>query len=180
MAGGKCMYERYTEKRGWKECSSPLEHIHHIDPEGRTLARGRNPEKNTALPLCAKHHMRNTGTEEHSDRFSFHPDMGYAYQDYGSWKRQKQHRESILGRKLTRKELPSPFDEAAQEHTRMTKIGRRYHAGTPEVDHHYEDKMRVKAMAYATRTSKYKPKVKEHPRTDRTKRKRWYNIFFEK
>lgn len=154
VAEGDCQYESYTERRGWQQCRRPLEHVHHVVPEGRTLARGRNPEKNTAMPLCRPHHVRNTGSEEHSEGFSFHPDIGEAYRSYGDWKREKQHQESILKRPITRASMPSPFDDAAKEHGRLTRQGKRYHAGTPE---------------------------KEHPRTDRSKRKKkWYDYYFDK
>jgi len=168
----KCQAEVYSEQYGFKECGEPVDHIHHIVPEGWTLEHtGGDPEQNMGLPLC-KHHHVGEDAEEFSRDFSFHPDIGNAYSDYGEWKKQTEHMESITGKKQTKKDNPSPFDVAAQEHRDKTSRGERYWAGDENVDQHYKDKMRERVDIYtATHPEDKKPDTKPHPR--HTKKKHW-------
>ena len=175
---GKCQFEYYSEKRGWQQCKEPARHIHHIEPEAWTLDRGGDPEQNTALPLCPRHHIRNTSDEEHTRGFAFHPDTGEAYKHYGEWKQQQQHMNAITGKRLINYST-SPFGDMSKEHHRRSKENDRYWAGTDEIDRYYEDKMRNKAVIYQAETGDKKPKTKEHSKTDRSKNKKWYDGLFD-
>jgi len=166
VGGGKCQYEYYDEKRGWQECHKIAKHVHHIRPEGVTLHEGDDPEKNVGLPLCAEHHVRHTGTQEHLWDFSFHPDIGHAYRGYRFWKEQ----ETRFGKGAGG---PSPFQEAVEGHREKTRNGERHWASTNEVDQYYIQKMRDMATSYIARTGDKKPNMKSHPNYDRSKK--WYN-----
>jgi hypothetical protein len=173
---GKCAYESYSEEGGFRECGRPAKHTHHIVPEGKQLAEGDDPEYSIGMPLCEEHHTRNLGSDEHTQDFSFHPDMGRAYRKYREWKQRKQHMEALTGRRFTE---PSPFEEAAKEHARKRENGDRYHAGTEEIDRHYLEKMQNKATAYiAEHPEEKRKKRKPHPQSDPTKKKRWYDGLF--
>ena len=170
----KCQYEYWDESKDeWVECRKKSKHIHHIIPESTTLAQGGNPEENVGMPLCEEHHVRNLESEEHSDNSSFHPDIGYAYRDYSFWKGEKDR----FGVKTAG---PSPFQEVAREHRKMADKGKRTHSGTVEIDHYYKEKMRSKALIYNATTGEKKPRTKQHPKTDRSKRKNWYDEYFER
>src|SRR3990167_9618291 len=94
---GKCAYEYYDEKRGWQICNKPAKHIHHIEPESVALERGGDPEKNTGIPLCENHHVRNLSGEIYSAEASFHPDIARAYRMYPEYKRQVNHLGLVRG-----------------------------------------------------------------------------------
>lgn len=163
VGDNKCQYEFYDEKRGWQTCNKPATQVHHIIPERWTKAQGKDPDDNIGLPLCDRHHVKNTSDEEHSWEFSFHPDIGKAYQQYSEWKRQKQHMDSIRGRRSYRRD--SPFDEVINEHEEKVRRKERYWAGTPEIDRYYEEKMRDMAASYVARTGDKKPKKHERKTT---------------
>lgn len=180
VANNKCQYEYYDERYGgWVECRKKADHVHHIIPEGYTLHRGGDPEENVGLPLCKRHHVLNQGDEEHSENFGYHPDIGKAYQNYPEWKRQHSHLEAIKGEKVSRREFPSPFEEVAKEHRQKTARGERYHNGSTQTDAYYEQKMRCMAIEYNAKHGINKPRLKEHPRTDRTKKRSWWSNFFD-
>lgn len=145
VSNGECQYEFYDEKKGWQKCHKPARHIHHVIPDGWTRDRGGDPDENVGMGLCQEHHVRNFSEEEHSDGFSFHPDMARAYKDYREWKLQHQQMERIAGHRTPR---DSPFDEAVQDHREKSKKGERYWAGTPELDAYYEQKMRDMATKH--------------------------------
>ena len=166
--GRKCQYEYYTEKDGFKECGSVKRlHVHHIIPEGDILAAGDDPERAMGMVVCEKHHVRNTGEEEHSHDFSFHPDMVEAFKQYPAWKAQKNHMESITGERVT---TPSPFKLAAQQHSVMREAGERYVAGTDEIDQYYIEKVQESSWQHVALTGEVRPDTAPHPRTDPSKK----------
>lgn len=179
VAGGKCQWEYYTEENGWLECGDEAEEVHHIIPEGWVLDRGGDPEHEVGLPLCRRHHSRNSGDEEWGFGSSFHPDIGEAFREYGDWKQQEQHMAEIADRPIDYSN--SPFAEAVREHRAMSEEGERYWTGTEEIDKYYEEKMREKAVRHiAENPDDPKPKTQPSPKMDRSKRpKRWYDFFFE-
>ena len=156
VSDGKCQYEIYSEKDGFKDCGERAKHVHHIRPEGWTKDRGGDPDHNVGMGLCENHHVRNRGTEEYSDDFSFHPDIGSAYQSYREWKLQQQHLNSING-KRTIDYSTSPFTEVSAKHREMSANDERYWSGTEELDDYYEQKMRDKATRYIATTGEKKP-----------------------
>lgn len=178
VAGWRCQYEWYDEKRGWQKCKNRAKEVHHIIGEAETLQRGEDPNQNTGLPLCKSHHTRNPSWDEHSENFSFHPDMGQAQQAYKEWKRQMQHFNTMTGRRRIPYE-DSPFAETHREHVKKASRGERYIAGTPDIDQYYIGKMQMMASEYVARTGKKKPDSKEHPDTDRSKKYHWTRWFYE-
>lgn len=179
VAKNKCQYEIYSEKSGFKECGARAKHIHHIEPEGTVLFNGEDPERGVGLPLCARHHVRNVGSEPYSDDFAFHPDTGEAYKNYKEWKRQNLHMQKIIGKVSHKIPHPSPFEEMVEEHHRLRDAGERYHAGDPGMDEHLTEKMRQKAVVYqAKHPWDKKPDTKGHPRYDPKKKKKWYDGLF--
>lgn len=179
VAKNKCQYEIYSEKSGFKECGARAKHVHHIEPEGTVLARGADPERGIALPLCERHHVRNLGDEAYSNDFAFHPDAGEAYKKYHEWKRQNIHMQDITG-KISRKiPHPSPFEEMVEEHHRLRDLGELYHAGDPGMDEYLTDKMRNKGVIYQAKMGDKKPQTKQHPRFDPQKKKHWYDGIFD-
>ena len=173
VADNKCQYEFYTEEDGWQECQNLVDHVHHIIPEGEILIRGGDPERNTGLPLCKRHHVRGSSDEEHNPDFCFHPDIGDAYGRYGEWKSQQTHLRDI-GERKSIDYSTSPFAEVNEEHRKMSERGERYVAGTPEVDQYYEDKMRIKATRYVIENQDdKKPDTAPHPKTDKSRKKGW-------
>lgn len=149
---GKCQQEVYSEEHGFQNCNEPVEHVHHILPEGWTLAReGHEADTNVALPLCKNHHV-GTGGEEHSQDFSYHPEIGEAQRLYGPWKEES---EKLKRRGL--KPYPSPYVDAVKRHREQTKRGKRYWAGTEELDRYYEEKMTAKVIVYQAETGEKKP-----------------------
>lgn len=176
--GYRCACGVYTERDGMHECGKPSRQIHHIIPEGTALASGDDPEHAIGLPLCEQHHVRNTGSEEYSDNFAFHPDAGEAYREYREWKQQNEHMKAITG--IRSKKIPrqSPFEDMVDEHHRMQKAGERYHSGTPELDDYYIQKMQDKATKYLlTHPGEKKPDTTPNPRYDPKKKKNWWDIF---
>ena len=179
VAGGKCQYDYYDEEKGgWLECNKPADEVHHIIPEGWQLARGEDPEHSVGLPLCRNHHSRNFGSEIFEYDSSMHPDIAIAFYDYHDWKTQEEHMAEIMGRERIDYST-SPFAEVSREHRQMTENGERYWVGDEASDQHYIQKMRDKATRYIAETGDKKPKTKEHPRTDRSKKKKWYSVFEE-
>lgn len=172
----KCQHLIYSEDKGFHTCDKPVRDIHHILPEGELLDQGEDSERTEGLPLCAKHHTRNLGDEEYSDDFAFHTDAGRAYQQYGEWKRQALHMETITGKKYT---VPSPFAQMSQEHARLRQEGERYHNGTPELDEYYRQEIRNKTTAYLAESGEKKPQTTPHPRYDPSKKVNWYDEFFK-
>ena len=172
-ANYKCQYEFYDAQRGWRQCNAPAKHVHHIRGEAETLEAGDDPNDNVGLALCQNHHVLNTSGEEHSYDFSFHPDIGEAYTDYQEWKRQAEHMASITGKAIDYS--TSPFAEVGKRHQEMVKDGERYIAGDENIDEYYNDKMRVKASMYATESGEVKPQAKEHLKTDKSKKKHWWD-----
>ena len=67
VGNNRCQIEIYSERDGFQNCNQPSQHIHHIEPEGTILARGEDSERAVGMPLCSRHHVRNTGDEEFSD-----------------------------------------------------------------------------------------------------------------
>lgn len=176
----ECAYEIYGEKHGIHECRESARHTHHIIPEGTLLLRGEDSEHAIGLPLCERHHVRNTGDEEYSKDFSFHPDAGEAYKQYHEWKQQQLHMESITGKRNKKVPRQSPFEDMVDEHHRKQKLGERYHAGTDELDQHYIDKMRNKGVIYqAEHPEDRKPETSPNPRFDPKKKKHWYDGLFD-
>ena len=179
VADNKCQYTIYDEKRGMHDCGKPSRHVHHIVPEGTALAEGKDSEHEIGMPLCEYHHVRNTGEEEYSRDFSFHPDAGHAYRLYGEWKRQNAHMREITG--IGSKKIPrqSPFEDMVDEHHRKQKLRERYHAGTSELDDYYTQKMRDKATIYLAKNSQdKKPNTAPNPRYDKSRKKNWYDGIF--
>lgn len=146
VAGGTCQYEFYDKRFGWQKCGRPATHVHHITPEGWTKAHGGDPDHNVGMALCREHHTKNLSDEEHNREFAFHPDIGRAFKQYHEWKVEDEHMRHITGKKG--KGSPSPFDEAIQEHRYLERHNERYHAGTPEIDDYYEQKMRDEATKW--------------------------------
>ena len=172
---GKCAYDQYTEKTGFKQCNNPATHVHHIEGERDLLERGEDPEDSVALPLCKDHHVKNTGEVLGEPDASFHPDMGEAFTNYKEWKRQQEHMNSITG-KRTIDYSTSPFADAARGHRELLRDGQRYINGDEGTDQYYIEKMRNKAVIYQAETGDVKPRTKQHPETDKSKKpKRWYD-----
>lgn len=178
LAEGKCQYDFYTEERGWQECGDKATHVHHIRGEAETLLAGDNPEENVGLPLCQNHHVRNTSDSEHTREFSFHPDMGFAYQDYSEWKKNEEHMNSITGRRKLDYST-SPFADAAREHKVKAERGERYIAGTEEIDEHYRQKMLLKATRAFIETGEAKKQYKPHPKYDPSLKRHWSDGLFD-
>lgn len=179
VADNKCQYEYYREDKGFVECGKPARHVHHIVGEAETLLKGGDPERNTGLPLCESHHVRNTSEEaEWQEDFSFHPDVGRAYHLYSDWKQAEKHLNSIAG-KSTMDYSTSPFADVSREHRKMAEEGERYIAGDEVIDQYYEDKMKRKAVVYNARNGITKPITKQHPLTDRNKRTDWKHEVLE-
>ena len=124
-SGERCQHVFYGEENGWEKCPDPAEHLHHIRPQGETLANGGNPEDNIGMPLCARHHVRNESWEPHDINGSRHPDVGNAYKRYGQWKSQEQHINSITGRRSVDYST-SPFADVSREHKKKIAKGERY------------------------------------------------------
>ena len=177
VADSKCQFEVYSEKQGFKKCSKPAKHVHHIIGEAETLEKGEDPNENTGQPLCEDHHVRNTGDEVFSEDFAFHSDIASAYRGYKDWKQNQEHMNSITGRR-TIDYSTSPFAEVAKEHHEKAKKGERYINGTEDVDQYYEEKMREQVVLYQAE-HKDKPKIKPHPKLDRTKKKKWYDNTYD-
>lgn len=175
VAGYKCQYEYYDEKRGWVKCDRRADHVHHIAPEGWLLEQGDDPEFTYGLPLCKFHHEnyqdQTMEPEEHSRNFSFHPDMGKAFADYKAYK----ERVLALGK---RHAGPSPFQEEVTEHRKKAKQGERYWAGTPEIDSYYTQKMRDQATRYGALTGEKPSDRKGHPYTNKARKRHWWDDFF--
>ena len=58
VVNNRCQYRYYTEENGWQICGRPVDHIHHIIPEGWQLKNGTDPEHEfPGLPLCRRHHV---------------------------------------------------------------------------------------------------------------------------
>jgi hypothetical protein len=173
VASNRCQYESYSEEDGFRQCNREAKHVHHIRPEGWQLSQGDDPEQSVGMPICEEHHLKNQGTEPHSQNFSFHPDMGEARREYYKWKQKRDHYEALTGEKYPE---PSPFVVAAQEHALKAKEGERYHSGSDEIDDYYEAKMKHKSAWYAIKTGEKKPHLKPHPKTKR--KSRWYDDLF--
>ena len=180
VADGRCQYEMYSEKRGFYQCDRPATDCHHIVPEGTLLAEGKDSEHCIVpMPLCQQHHTRNLGDEEYSEDFSFHPDAGQAYKDYRNWKQENLHMQAITGKISGKIPRQSPFEDMVDEHHKKQKLDERYHAGTPELDDYYIEKMRNKATVYqAEHPHDKKPETKPNPRFDPSKKKHWYDNTF--
>lgn len=175
VAGQRCQYEFYDDKNGWQQCHNKADHVHHIIPEGVTKHKGGNPDESVAMPLCKNHHVRYLNDEPHDFNSSFHPDIGQAYKSYGEWKSNKEHMESISGRRITRKEYPSPFEDAVQKHREKAKKGERYHTGTDETDQYYVDKMRNKATMYNAETGEKRPSTKRKKEHKKPRNRWWWS-----
>jgi len=176
VADNKCQVEIYGERSGFKECKKPARHVHHIHAEATTLEEGEDPNHNVGLPLCEDHHVRNTNDEEWSEDFAFHTDIAGAFGHYKEWKANKEHMNSITGKRAI-DYSDSPFAEVAHEQHQKAKNGERYVNGTEEIDQYYEEKMREKAVIYqAKHPEEKKPTINENNKTDHTKRKRWWNL----
>ena len=179
VADNKCQYEFYTEAKGFQECGDTRKlQVHHIRPEGWSLDRGENPETNIGMPVCANHHVRHTNDEPFSADSSIHPDFGGAYQEYREWKQQEEHMNEILG-KPNLDHSTSPFRRVANEHKVKSQRGERYWATPEEVDQYYLDKMTNKETAHVAVTGELRPKVKQHPRTDRSLKRNWSDNLFD-
>lgn len=179
VAKDKCQYEIYSERSGIKPCNNPSQHVHHIVPEGGVLFEGGEPEHEVGMPLCARHHVKNIGTTEYSKDFSFHPDAGEAYKEYHDWKMENAHLGEITGKRSRKIPRQSPFADMADEHRKKQAKGERYHSGTPELDDYYTQKMRDKATRYlAEHPDDPKPMTSDNPRTDRSRKKHWYDGLF--
>lgn len=175
VADYRCQYEYYLEESGWVNCGHPAAHLHHIIGEAETLLSGENPNDNVALPVCQDHHVRNEGEILGEPDASFHPDMAQAYKDYKEWKQRAQHMADIMG-KRTIDYSDSPFAQTARGHREMVHNGERYISGDEGTDQYYIDKMLAMAVRYlAENPDDPKPRVKAHPETDYTKRKRWWS-----
>ena len=174
----KCAYEEYDEKTGFRECGERARQVHHIRGEADQLAAGEDPEHSVGMPLCQRHHVRNTGEDLGDPNSSFHPDIGEAYRSYGEWKDHQQHLNSINGRR-SMDYSTSPFTETANGHREKIGRGERYINGDEGTDNYYEQKMRDKATRYlAEHPEEEKPDTKPHPRADRSKKKRWFDGLF--
>lgn len=172
----KCAYDKYTEKGGYKECGEPAKHIHHIHGETEQLLNGQDPEHSVGLPACEDHHVRNTGEDLGEPNSSFHPDMGHAYGHYKEWKSNEEHMNAITGKRSIDYST-SPFADASKEHAIKAQHGERYINGDDGTDAYYEQKMRNKATLYlAQHPDEKKPQTKPHPKTDRSKAKKWWNF----
>jgi hypothetical protein len=175
VAGNKCQYEYYDEKRGWVECDQKSEQVHHLMPESWQLEHGLDPEHSTGLPLCQHHHANFTEQtytpEEHSKHFSFHPDMGKARKDYGQWKQQRQQTPDF--------KEPDPFAKTANGHRELSKKGKRFWAGTDDVDNFYREKMETKAVRYVAQTKDKFPQTPPHSHHEPEKKQKWYDEYDE-
>ena len=177
VGGGKCQNEIYEEGSGFKTCGKPAKQVHHIIPESRLLHEGEDPNTTIGLPLCENCHVRNHGDLPFDRVSSFHPDMARAYEDYKHWKRQEKHMAAIMKRSINYK--TSPFAETARGHREMAKRGERITTGDDFTDYYYTQKMRNLATEYNMKNGIVKPQYKEHPETDRTKKRRWYKGLFK-
>lgn len=173
VTGGKCAYEQYTEKDGFKECGRPARQVHHIKGEAEQLINGLDPEHSEGLPLCENHHVRNESDILGDPDASFHPDMSGAYKAYHEWKRQQEHMKEILGRS-TIDYSSSPFAETARDHQEKAKKGERYISGDDGTDEYYIQKMRAETIKYmAEHPGEKRPNTSPHPRAK--KKKKWYD-----
>jgi hypothetical protein len=177
VTNGKCVYEQYSDRKGWKECGCRASHIHHIVGEREQLSNGEDPEHSLAVPLCQNHHVRNIGEDLGDPNSSFHPDMGHAYTGYRDWKQHELHMMSIQDR-MSVNYKTSPFADAARGHTQKIEQGERYINGDERTDEYYMEKMSALMMLYlADHPEEHKPNTKPHPQSDFHKKKHWWNIF---
>jgi hypothetical protein len=173
----ECQYEQYTEKKGFQTCKAPVKHLHHIIGETETLQKGLDPERNIALPLCEKHHVRGINEDLGEPDSSFHPDIAQAFRGYKEWKQNELHMMSISGRRVVDYST-SPFAETGREHKQKAEHGERYINGDENTDNYYIEKMREKLVIYQAKTGERLPDTKPHPKTDPSKKeKRWYDWF---
>lgn len=169
VADNKCQAEIYTEQTGFRDCGRRVEHVHHIEAEGWTYDHGGNPDDNTALPVCKHHHMnfveRTDNPIPFTRDFSFHPDMGRAFEQYKGFKERKR----FLGKAASADD--DPFRAALRDH--RVKSDRGEHYWVDGADEYYINKMEQKALEYRIKTGEAKPVVNR--RLDRTKPKptRW-------
>lgn len=178
VGGGRCQWENYTEQKGFRNCNEPARHVHHVIPEGVLLDQGLDPNDGIGMPVCEEHHVRNRGGEIFDHGSSFHPDVGEAFKHYKEWKSNELHMNSISGKWKPLDYSTSPFADVAREHKKKTARGERYHTGTEHTDMYYVRKMKQMAIDHVRETGDRKPKSKEHPRTDRKKRKKkWYDHY---
>jgi len=180
VADFKCQYVIYNEESGFHDCNRTSRHVHHIIPEGTDLSKGNDSEHAIGLPLCEQHHVRNIGDEEYSEDFSFHPDAGYAYRHYHTYKMAVGHFREITGFKDSNVPFQSPFQDMVDEHHRKQAKGERYHAGTPELDEFYIRKMKIKLHRYLLEHPEdRKPDTTPNPRYNPRKKRHWYSNFFD-
>lgn len=173
VAGEKCQYIEYTEKRGFHTCGERANHVHHAPAEGWLLDHGEDPNQIAGVALCENHHVRNTSGDEYDPDSSMHPDMAQAYREYRQWKENNEHLRSISGnghRKIT----PSPFDEALADHRRLTRSGERYWNTTPEMDDLYQERIKLLERRYLlAHPDEKRPETKPHKNYDPSKKKDW-------
>lgn len=171
VSGNRCQWEYFKGDKLVRCNSRKRLQVHHITPEGVTKARGGNPDETRALVLCENHHVRNTTDNMFEENGSFHPDVGNCYQNYGSWKNRKDHLESISGKRMSRTDMPSPFDEMAKDHASRARRGERYHSGDDRTDGYYERLSEENATRYNTENKITKPvthrRIKHKPKPTR-------------
>jgi len=177
VGNNSCQWESYDEKKGFHTCGQKADHVHHIQPEHYLLGQGVDPEQSVGMPLCARHHMRNTGGEIFDNDSSMHPDYGEAYTHYREWKSNEEHMMSITGRRVVDYST-SPFADVGREHRIKSERGERYHTGTDDTDEYYIDKMRNMATKFNAENDRSKPQLKQHKEHDPTKKKKWWDGLF--
>jgi hypothetical protein len=162
VAGDKCQAEIYTEQHGFRNCGKRAEHVHHIIAEGWTYDHGGNPDENTGLPVCKHHHMnfveRTDEPIPFTRDFSFHPDMGRAFEQYKGFK----ERRRFLGKHASQDD--DPFRAAVLDHRDKSRRGEHY--WVDDGDEYYIQKMEQMASRYAAENRDQKPVVNR--RADRT------------
>lgn len=145
----QCQVEIYTEQKGFFNCGLPAEHVHHIIPESQLLEDGEEPNNSVGLPACKFHHVGRGNEDENmpfSGDFSFHPDIGEAYELY-------RHGDA------------SAFKRAAIHHQEAAQQGERFWGGDEGTDEHYLQKMQDLAWVYESEhPDDPKPDVKPHLR----------------
>lgn len=173
----KCQWVNYSETKGFEICGARAEHVHHIKPQSRLLATGEDPEHTVGLPLCQNHHVRNFGREPFDRTSSFHPEMAYAFKNYGDWKQHALHIASITGRRSVNYKT-SPIAGVAKDYKRKSEAGDRICTGDEATDRFYTQHMEELATKARLERGVVPPRTTPHKDYNPKKKKHWYDKLF--